>query len=243
MSTFHDGTPLTADDVVQTYELATKRRTAASTRRLCLATVLETVAKLDDHTVVFTLRSPSASFATTHLGLWIESKDAIDASFTRFERGVEAVTVREVTGYLERISAEEASPTGPDGAVDYVQFRTDGEALLRRAGMQLPSESFHTADGELNVDRYVADLRARIRAIDASFTSRPIDALAAAYPYLDFQEAPIGTGPFAFASYDPGLGLELVANEDYFLGAPSIKRVAFRTFADRQRSRRGSHER
>ena len=227
---FHDGTPLTADDVVQTYELA-RSANCRFTRRLCLTTVLEKVAKLDDHTVVFTLRSPSASFATTQLGLWIESKDAVDASFTRFERGVEAVTVREVTGYLERISAEEASPTGPDGAVDYVQFRTDGEALLRRAGMQLPSESFHTTDGELNVDRYVADLRARIRAIDASFTSRPIDALAAAYPYLDFQEAPIGTGPFTFASYDPGLGLELVANEDYFLGAPSIKRVTFRTFA------------
>ena len=175
--------------------------------------------------------------------MWIESKDAVDASFTRFERGVEAVTVREVTGYLERISAEEASPTGPDGAVDYVQFRTDGEALLRRAGMQLPSESFHTTDGELNVDRYAADLRARIRAIDASFTSRPIDALAAAYPYLDFQEAPIGTGPFTFASYDPGLGLELVANEDYFLRRTLHRTRGVPDVRDRQRGRRCSNER
>lgn len=227
---FHDGTPLTADDVVQTYELA-RSTNCRFTRRLCLTTVLEKVAKLDEHTVVFTLRAPAASFATTQLGLWIESKDAVDASFARFERGVEAVTVREVTGYLERISAEEARPTGPDGTVDYVQFRTDGEALLRRAGVQLPSESFHTIDGVLDVDRFVGDLRTRIRAIDASFTSRPIDALAAAYPYLDFQEDPVGTGPFTFASYDPALGLELVANEDYFLGAPSIKRVTFRPFA------------
>ena len=175
--------------------------------------------------------------------MWIESKDAVDASFTRFERGVEAVTVREVTGYLERISAEEASPTGPDGAVDYEQFRTDGEALLRRAGMQLPSESFHTTDGELNVDRYVADLRARIRAIDASFTSRPIDALAAAYPYLDFQEDPIGTGPFTFASYDPGAwprarrqrGLLPRRTRDQARDVPDVR--------DRQRGRRGPLER
>ncbi len=227
---FHDGTPLTADDVVQTYELASSAN-CRFTRRLCLTTVLEAVAKLDDRTVVFTLRSPSAGFATTQLGLWIESKDAVDASFARFQRGVEAVTVREVAGYLERISAEEASPTGPDRTVDYVQFKADGEALLRRAGMQLPSEAFHTTEGVLDVERYVGDLRARIRAIDASFTSRPIDALAAAYPYLDFQDGPVGTGPFAFASYDPGDGLELVANEDYFLGAPSIKRVSFRAFA------------
>jgi ABC-type transport system substrate-binding protein len=227
---FHDGTPLTADDVVQTYELA-RSANCRFTRRLCLTTVLDSIAKVGEHTVVFTLRSPAASFATTQLGLWIESKDAVDASFARFQRGVEAVTVREVTGYLQRISAEEASPTGPDRTVDYAQFRADGEALLGRVGMELPSESFHTTDGVLDVDRYVGDLRARIRAIDASFTSRPMDALAAAYPYLDFQDDPVGTGPFAFASYDPGNGLDLVANEDYFLGAPSIKRVSFRPFS------------
>ena len=227
---FHDGTPLSADDVVQTYELA-RSANCRFTRRLCLTTVLATVAKLDERTVAFTLRSPAASFATTQLGLWIESKAAVDASFARFERGVEAVTVLEVTGFLERVSAEEAGPTGPDGTVDYGQFRADGEALLRRAGVQLPNESFHTTDGVLDVDRYVGDIRARIRAIDASFTSRPIDALAAAYPYLDFQDDPVWTVPFEFASYAPGVGLELVANEGYFLGAPTIKRVSFRVFA------------
>ncbi len=228
---FHDGTPLTADDVVQTYEVA-RSANCRFTRRLCLTTVLSAVAKLDERTVAFTLRSPAASFATTQLGLWIESKAAVDASFARFVRAVEAVTVGEVTGFLERVSAEEAGPTGPDGTVDYGKFRADGEALLRRAGVQLPSETFHTTDGVLDVDRYVGDIRARIRAVDASFTSRPIDALAAAYPYLDFQEDPVGTGPFEFASYDPEVGLELVANEGYFLGAPTIKRVSFRVFAN-----------
>ncbi len=226
---FHDGSALTADDVVQTYQLA-RSPNCRFDRPRCLSTVLETVAKVDERTIAFTLRSPQVSFATTHLGLWIESKHAIDASYARFAQGVAEVTVREVAGYLDRVSAEEAAPTGPDSTVDYGQFRTDGEALLRRAGMQLPNEAFHTTDGELDIDRYVADVLARIRAIDASFTSRPIDALAAAYPYLDAHDDPIGSGPFAFASYDPGVTLELVANERYFLGEPTIERVSFRIF-------------
>lgn len=225
--TFHDGSALTADDVVQTYQLA---RSVNCRFVRCLGAVLDDVAKVDDLTVVFTLRSPGASFATMSLGVWIESNDAVDASYARFARGVEAVTVREVTGFIDRVSAEEAAPTGPDGRLDYGQFRTDGEALLRRAEMQLPNEAFHTADGVLDIDGYVGDLLVRIRAIDASFTSRPIDALAAAYPYLDFQDEPVGTGPFEFVSYAPGDALELVANEAYFLGAPAIKRVTFRMF-------------
>lgn len=226
---FHDGSPLTADDVVLTYELA-RSVNCRFDRPRCLSAVLETVAKVDDLTVAFTLRSPQASFATSHLGLWIESKDAIDASYARFASGVAAVTVLELTGFLERVSAEEAAPTGPDATVDYGQFRADGEALLRRAGMQLPNERFHTVDGELDIDGYVGDILARIRAVDASFTSRPIDALAAAYPYLDVHDAPLGTGPFAFGSYEPGVALELVANESYFLGAPAIERVSFRIY-------------
>lgn len=224
---FHDGSALTADDVVQTYQLA---RSVNCRFIRCLGTIVDAVAKVDELTVVFTLRSPQAGFATMHLGLWIESKDAVDASYARFAQGVEAVTVREVTVFIDRVSAEEAAPTGPDGRVDYGQFRADGEALLGRAEMQLPNEASHTADGELDIDGYVGDILARIRAVDASFTSRPIDALAAAYPYLDFQDDPVGTGPFEFASYAPREVLELVANDAYFLGAPAIKRVRFQMF-------------
>jgi ABC-type transport system substrate-binding protein len=228
---FHDGTPLTADDVVQTYELA-RSANCRFERQRCLSGVLATVAGIDDLTVSFTLRSPMASFGTTHLGLWIESKDAIDASHARFRQGLEGVTVAEVSAFLEEVSAEEAVPTGPAGddgnpTVDHGRLRSGGEDLLRSAGMQLPSEASHTTDGVLDVDRYVGDILARIRAIDASFTSRPIDALAAAYPYLDFQEDPVGTGPFEFASYDPGARLEFVANEAYFLGVPAIQRLSF----------------
>ena len=37
-----------------------------------------------------------------------------------------------------------------------------------------------------------------------------------------FQRSPIGTGPFMFAEYQPQQYVKLVANEDYFRGAPKI---------------------
>lgn len=228
---FHDGTPLTADDVVETYELARSPNCRFS-RKLCLASILARVEKVDDLTVALTLTSRLATFATTYLEIWIESKDAIGASYARFLENIRAVTASEVTSFLDRVASEEASRTGPaggDGAptADYAQFRTDGEAVLRRATVPLPSEALSKTDGAFDVGLYVRDITARIRAIDASFTSQSIDALAAAYPYLDFQEHPVGTGAFKFAAYAPGARLEFVANEDYFLGEPNIKRLVF----------------
>ena len=43
-----------------------------------------------------------------------------------------------------------------------------------------------------------------------------------------FKRAPIGTGPFAFASDTPNQSLELVANEAYFRGAPKMKKISYR---------------
>ena len=43
-----------------------------------------------------------------------------------------------------------------------------------------------------------------------------------------FQRSPIGTGPFMFAEYQPQQYVKLVANEDYFRGAPKIKEIYYR---------------
>lgn len=44
----------------------------------------------------------------------------------------------------------------------------------------------------------------------------------------DYARTPIGTGPFAFAEYQPQQYVKLVANENYFRGAPAIKEIFFR---------------
>lgn len=44
----------------------------------------------------------------------------------------------------------------------------------------------------------------------------------------DFILNPVGTGPFMFAEYQPQQFVRLVANEEYFRGAPAIKEIYYR---------------
>ena len=64
------------------------------------------------------------------------------------------------------------------------------------------------------------------RRIDATFTATEIDALAAAYPYLDFQHNPVGLRAVQVrVATRPGESVEYEANDEYFLGAPAIQEL------------------
>jgi ABC-type transport system substrate-binding protein len=227
---FHDGTPLTSADVVQTYELA-KSTNCRYNPSVCLSTFLEKVEAVDDLTVAFTLKQKLSTFATIYLsGILIESKAAIDASYAKYTEGAAAVTAAETKAFLDKVTAEETSPTGPAGedgvaTVDYAQFIAEAEGLLTTAKIELPDKTVYTTDGVLDEGTYAQELITRVKAVDANFTASAIDAMAAAYPYLDFQRAPVGTGAFKFVNFKPGESIEYAANEDYFLGAPNIKRL------------------
>lgn len=227
---FHDGTDLTADDVVQTYQIA-QSDNCRYNPSICLGTFLDKAEVVDDLTVAFTLKQKLSTFATTYLpAIGIESKAAIDASYAKYIEGTSKVTAAETKALLDKVAAEEAAPTGPadeEGVAtpNYAQFLAEGEALLTKAGAELADKTIYTADGVLDEGGYVQELVIRIQAVDATFTSSAIDALAAAYPYLDFQRNPIGTGAFKFVAFKPGESLEYAAHEDYFLGAPNIKKV------------------
>jgi len=236
--TFHDGTALTADDVVQTYELARSTNCTYSPA-ICLAPFLASVEKVDDLTVAFTLKQKLSTFATIYLAaIGIESKDAIDASYGRYLEGRSQVSAEETKAILDRVAAEEAAPTGKAGGdgvatVDYTQFVAEGEALLGKAGQPLPDKAPFTTDGVVDDGLYAQEVITRIRALDTTFTASAIDALAAAYKYLDFQFAgPIGTGPFKFVSYKSGEVIEFAAFADYHLGAPNIKKIFFPIIKD-----------
>ena len=44
----------------------------------------------------------------------------------------------------------------------------------------------------------------------------------------NFDENPVGTGPFKFVKWNHGDSIEMVANEDYFAGAPAFKTLTWR---------------
>jgi ABC-type transport system substrate-binding protein len=224
---FHDGTDLTSEDVVQTYQIA-QSPNCRYNPSVCLATFLDKVEAVDDLTVAFTLKQQLATFATVYLpGIGIESKDAIDKSYATYLEGTSAVTATETKAFLDKVAAEEATPTGPAGedgnpTVNYGQFIAEAEALLTKAGQELPDKAIYTAEGVLDEATYAQELITRVKAVDAGFTASATDALAAAYPYLDFQRNPVGTGAFKFVEFKPGESIEYAANEAYHAGVPNV---------------------
>ena len=78
----------------------------------------------------------------------------------------------------------------------------------------------------------------------ASFTNRlnlgimPAEALTTPAPLENspLNSTPIGTGPYKFVEWRKGATMTLVANEDYFAGAPSIKKITI-VFAEDDNTR------
>jgi len=48
----------------------------------------------------------------------------------------------------------------------------------------------------------------------------------------EYGRNPVGTGPYKFVRWDAGVKIDLVANEDCFLGPPSIKNLTYRIICD-----------
>ncbi len=231
---FHDGTDLTADDVVQSFALAQSVNCTYSPAA-CIGAFVDKIEKVDDLTVKFTLKQPLSTFATIYLpGIFIESKDAIDASYARYLEKTKAVTAAELKTFLDKVDAEVKTPTGPPAegdpaaTVNYKQFLADAEALLTKAGQPLADKALYTDDKSvLDENGYTQDNISRLRTIQTTITASATDALAAAYKYLDIQLNPVGlgSGPFKFVSYKTGESLEYTNNPDYFGGASAIQKV------------------
>ena len=232
---FHDCTDMTADDVVRTYELAQSPNCTYSPA-VCLASFLNKVEKVDDYTVKFTLKQPLATFATIYLpGILIESKDAIDASYARYQAATAAVTAAELKTLLDKVAAEVKTPTGPpaegstDKTVNYAQFQAEVEALLTKAGQPLADKALYpdAAGTGTDLNAYTQDNVGRLQTIQTAQSAGAIDALAAAYKYLDIQTNPVGlgTGPFMFKSYKTGESMEFDNNPNYFKGASQVSKI------------------
>lgn len=50
----------------------------------------------------------------------------------------------------------------------------------------------------------------------------------------DFTKNPVGTGPFKFVSWNPGVEIILEKNENYFAGAPSVDKLIFKPITEAQ---------
>lgn len=65
------------------------------------------------------------------------------------------------------------------------------------------------------------------------FSNLGIVPQSAGDPGAGFSKAPIGTGPYKFVSWSEGEKIEFEANEDYWRGAPAIKKLTIKIHTDK----------
>jgi ABC-type transport system substrate-binding protein len=236
---FHNGDPITVDDVVYTYELA-KSDNCTFNPSVCLAPFLDSVEAVDDTTVEFTLIEPYAPFATTMLaGIGIESKAVIEAAYQDFAGGTEGIDPAEVTAAIDAITTATGAETPDSAACEAAAAQ--GTAILDQAGLEYGSaEDFaveddpetadvdETSDGQCD---FAASLLDQLNGISGQLESEGVDAVAAVYNLLSFNQEPVGSGPYQVDSC--GLeGCVLTAFEDYWNGAPVTKTIEMPIYTD-----------
>jgi peptide/nickel transport system substrate-binding protein len=104
-ATFHNGEPITADDVAYSFQLAVSPNCTYNPS-ICLTDFVESVEATDETTVVFTLLEPYAPFATVNLAsTTIESRAVIEAAYEEYAGATEGLAAEDVNAVVEGLTA------------------------------------------------------------------------------------------------------------------------------------------
>lgn len=236
---FHNGDPITVDDVVYSYQLAISENCTYNPS-VCLAPFVESVTAVDESTVEFTLIEPYAPFSTTVLpSIGIESQAVIEAAYQDFAGGTEGIDPAEVTAAIDAITGA-TTAEAPDSAA-CADAAALGTAVLDAAGLEYGTpEDFAVEDDPETADvdetddgncGFADSLLVQLQGISDQLASEGIDAVAAVYQLLSFNREPVGSGPYQVESC--GLeGCVLAAFEDYWQGAPVTATIEMPIFTD-----------
>jgi ABC-type transport system substrate-binding protein len=230
---FHNGEELTANDVAFTYQIA-QSANCRFNPSLCLEPFLESVEATDDLTVEFTLLEPYAPFSTVILpSIAPDNQALVEEQYNAFSGAAEGVDPAEAQAGLDALSeatgAEEPDPAACEEAVAPV------ESILETAQVALPDRNaYQTEDGQFDPCAYGGALAPLVESLIASLEAEGIDAIAAAYPLLPFNQEPVGTGPWMCepGCFQPGETLTATAFEDYFAGPPATAEIVMPIITD-----------
>lgn len=219
--TFHNGEPITADDVAYTFQLALSPHCSfAASICSSIGPVLESASVTDERSVVFQLVTPYAPFALYGLaGIGIESKAVIEAEYAQFAEAAQAhaVTVEALTEQSDQLSA--AGVAGDQAAC--AALIEAAEATIVGLGGPVPARGAYEFAGDFDECAYIGALQALVVNATTSLALEGTDAVAAAYRLLGFNRDPVGSGPYALETYDPGYGVTLTAFADWWDGEPA----------------------
>lgn len=228
---FSDGSDMTSADVVNSFLLGMSPNCRYNPDACITSDELSAVEAVDAKTIKFTLPQPMVTFGTTVLpGIAIESKAALAASHARYKELTSAVTADESKAIVDKITAiADAADAG--GKPDYAPLEAEMVAFLRKAGQGFPDKAGYTAE-DGTVASYYAELVLRVKTVEAQFSAPAIDAMAAAYPYLDFMENPVEAGPYMVENIKTAEQGVVIANPYFFRGKPNISKIFFPVIKD-----------
>jgi ABC-type transport system substrate-binding protein len=217
-TTFHDGTPVTADDVAYSFRLLERPRFSGLswyTPNFADARVV------DPRTVDFVLASVDPAFLTDVLP-WVPimPRHAVEAAYAAFVAATRDLRAADLTKLADAIDEE----AGRDPPV--CTTRLDAvESLLARIGYPLYKEDF-SRTGTFDACDYLRTASFQIRGAGEALGATGIDAVADAYWCLSTSHRPIGAGPYRLASEGPDR-IHLEAWPGYHGGIAATRYVDF----------------
>lgn len=229
-ATFHNGDPMTAEDVKFSYDLGISPNCTYNPS-ICLDGFVETAEVLDERTIEFTLPQPYSPFVTTILpSLGIESRAVIEAAYDEFTGAAGSLDPADVRAAAAAIDEpaglDEPDAAGCEGAL------ADAEDLLTQAGVELPRREDHTFDGAFDPCSYGVVLSTALNGVATSLEAEGLDAVAAVYSLLSFNRDPVGTGPYQLDEFNVGQSVVLTAHEGYHKGTPATPTMNFAIITD-----------
>jgi ABC-type transport system substrate-binding protein len=189
----------------------------------------------DPTTVVFTLAAKTAPFLVTDLPTPIMPQKAVMASFATFQAAAGKADAAAIAALDKKVgdntNAKACGDATPPATCDITQYIADMENALKSGGVTLGVapllQSLYVipaaADGSDPGDPqgakgYGAALLASLDDLTKSLSATATDQVAQSFRLLDFQQHPVGTGAYMFASYASGQNVQLKANPTYYGG-------------------------
>lgn len=229
-ATFHNGTPLTADDVAFTFELGRRRPDCLFAYGDCFDQMLTSATAVDERTVEFRLTEPNASFLTLVLpGVLIDSREVVEEAYAPLAERAPGLDAADYQQAADTIFAELFESDAPDCEPPLA----DAEALLQAAGIEpLPRDQFLIVEGQFDACIYAEWTAVLLEDLAASLGTTGLDAIALAYRALSFNRSPVGTGPWRFISIEGGTRVTLEGFASYHRGPPATPSIEVRVIRD-----------
>jgi len=218
-TTFHDGTPLTADDVAYTYRLFA----LPDWCEYWVRCTIEEVRVVDPRTVDFVLSSVDPTFLT--LGVTnapIFSRREVEAKYAAFAAAAKGLTADGVQALVDAIGEE----TGGDPAICSDARLGQVDALLARLGAHLWREDYRTATGALDPCAYLAVAADELQRVASALGREGLEAVMQALVFFSTFQLLSGTGPYRYVSQDAD-HIRLEAFAGYHGGVAATRYVDF----------------